>query len=107
VVAGIYLIRLPLFQTLFRRPIRAFSAGHVLVVIFQIIMATILEGGIPATIEVVTNNTQNGVSSQTSGILSTYLPSSGWQIAVTAFLVLIAYDQCKSSKVSEEIQQQE
>ncbi|KAL7920672.1 cytochrome P450 [Trichoderma austrokoningii] len=56
-------------------------------------MATILESGIPATVEIITNGTQHGVSSQTSGVLSTYLPGSNWQMAVTAFLILIAYDQ--------------
>lgn len=66
-------------------------------------MATILESGIPATVEVVTNGTQHGISSKASGVLSTYLPDSNWQIAVTALLILIAYDQCMSSKLSREL----
>ncbi|KAL9474213.1 hypothetical protein ACSS6W_008593 [Trichoderma asperelloides] len=56
-------------------------------------MATILESGIPATVQVITNDTQHGVSSKAGGVLSTYLPDSNWQIAVTALLILIAYDQ--------------
>lgn len=70
-------------------------------------MATILESGIPATIEVITNGTQHGVASQASGILSTYLPGPNWQIAVTALLILIAYDQCMAFLQSYELQQQE
>lgn len=70
-------------------------------------MATILENGIPATVEILTNGTQNDASSRSSGILSAYLPDSNWQIAVTALLILIAYDQCTLSTLSQELQQQE
>lgn len=89
------------------RPIRVSSARHVLVASSGITMATIVESGIPATVEVIRNGTQNDVSSRASGILSTYLPSSNWQIAVTALLILIAYDQCTPSNLSPELQQQE
>lgn len=64
-------------------------------------MAAIIGNGIPATVEFMSNGTQNDVSSRASGILSTYMPSSNWQIAVTALLILIAYDQCMSSKYHE------
>lgn len=70
-------------------------------------MATILESAIPATVEVITNGTQNDVSSRASGILSAYVPGSNWQIAVTTLLILIAYDQCTLSYLSQELQQQE
>lgn len=86
------------------RPVRVSSARYVLVAASEIIMATIIESGLPATVEVFTNGTQNDVPSQANGILSAYLPSSNWQIAVTALLILIAYDQCMSSKLSQELQ---
>lgn len=85
------------------RPIHISSARHDLVVVSNITMATILESGIPATVQVITNGTQHGVSSRASGILSAYLPDSNWKIAVTALLVLIAYDQCMSLKPYQEL----
>jgi hypothetical protein len=63
-------------------------------------MATILEGSVPASVEIITNGTQYGVSSRAGGLLSTYLLGSGWKIAITALLVLIAYDQCMRLRMS-------
>lgn len=85
------------------RPICVSSATHDLVVVCNITMATILESGIPATVQEITNDTQHGVSSKAGGVLSTYLPDSNWQIAVTALLILIAYDQCMSTNLSREL----
>ncbi|RFU79399.1 cytochrome p450 [Trichoderma arundinaceum] len=56
-------------------------------------MATIVQGSMPVSVESITNATQHGVSEQTDGLLSMYRFASSWQIAVTAFLMLIAYDQ--------------
>ena len=54
-------------------------------------MATIVEGSMPLSVEGAANVTQHGTSKLVVGFLSSY---SGWQIAITAFLSLIVYDQC-------------
>ncbi|KAL6693050.1 cytochrome P450 [Trichoderma pleuroticola] len=53
-------------------------------------MATIVEGSLPLSVETTANVTQHGASKLAGGFLSSY---SGWQIAITAFLFLIVYDQ--------------
>lgn len=54
-------------------------------------MATIVEGSLPLSVETTANVTQHGASKLAGGFLSNY---SGWQIAITAFLCLVVYDQC-------------
>lgn len=60
-------------------------------------MATIIEGSgiMPISVEGTTNATQHDASGLAESLWSSYSAASNWQIAITAFLVLVAYDQCK------------
>lgn len=60
-------------------------------------MATIVEGSMPLSVESTTNGTHHGASKLVESLLSNYSFGSSWQIAITALLVLIAYDQCTSA----------
>ncbi|QYT03211.1 ERG5 C-22 sterol desaturase [Trichoderma simmonsii] len=53
-------------------------------------MATIVEGSLPLSVETAANVTQHGASKMAGGFLSSY---SGWQIAITALISLVVYDQ--------------
>ncbi|KAH0499718.1 hypothetical protein TgHK011_006893 [Trichoderma gracile] len=56
-------------------------------------MATIMEGSMPISIEGTTNATQHGAPGLVESLWSSYSAASTWQIAITALLVLVAYDQ--------------
>lgn len=63
-------------------------------------MATVIQGSITPSVGNDTILGQHGVSSQVDGLLASYL--SDWtntQMAVTVFLVLVAYDQCTQLQV--------
>ena len=58
-------------------------------------MATIIEGSMPLSVESSTNATQHRASGLVESLWSSYSATSNWQLAITALLVLVAYDQCK------------
>ena len=58
-------------------------------------MATFIEGNMPLSVECSTNTTQHRASGLVESLWSSYSATSNWQLAITALLVLVAYDQCK------------
>jgi hypothetical protein len=58
-------------------------------------MATVIESSSAPFVENGTHLARDGISGQLDNLMSNYVSGRGWQIAVTVFLMLVAYDQCR------------